>query len=41
MENLVLYEIKAVPVPINDLNEPADSYSTVTISKPYMSIDDE
>ena len=40
-ESLVLYETGTVKVPINDLNETVNSYSTVIISKPYMSIIDE
>ena len=35
---LNLYEIETVPVPIPDTNLEADSYSQVTISKPYIAV---
>ena len=38
---LTLYEIETVKVPINDDNEQADSYSQVTITKPYIAINKE
>ena len=37
----ILHETDIIPVLINDLIEDADSYSTVTISKFYMTINDE
>jgi hypothetical protein len=40
-KSLVLYEIETVPVPINDMNEQADSYSEVQISKPYIAVNNE
>jgi hypothetical protein len=40
-ESLVLYEVETVPVPINDLNEQADSYSEVVIDKPYIAVNNE
>ena len=39
--NLLLYEIKTVPVPFSYLNKGANSYGTVAVSKPYMAINDE
>ena len=40
-ESLALNEIETVPVPISDLNEAANSYNTVIVSKPYLAINGE
>lgn len=38
---LILYEIETVPVPINDLNLDANSYTKVVIDKPYIAINND
>lgn len=38
---LTLYEIETVPVPINDLNPQANSYTEVQITKPYIAINND
>jgi hypothetical protein len=40
-QELTLYEIETVPVPINDLNEHANSYTEVQITKPYIAINND
>ena len=39
-ESLAHYEMETVSVPNYNFNEAANTYSTVTISKPYMTIND-
>ena len=38
---LSLYEIETIPVPIEDLNTKANSYTQIIPSKPYIAINDE
>ena len=40
LQNLILYQIETVHVPINDLNTKADSYSKIRIKKPYLATND-
>ena len=40
-EILVIYEIYTVPVHTNNSNKTTDGYSAVTISKPYITINDK
>ena len=39
-QSLILYQIEAIHVPINDLNTHADSYSKIRINKPYLATND-
>ena len=38
---LTLYQIEAVPVPILDMNDKAQSYTQLRIDKPYIALNDE
>ncbi len=38
---MTLFEIESIPVPIPDLNREADSYSKVSVVKPYLAINNE
>ena len=38
---LIMYQIQSVPVPIQDQNEKAQSYTQLKIDKPYIALDAE
>ena len=38
---LTLYQVETVPVPILDMNDKADSYTQLKITKPYIALNDE
>ena len=40
-QQLILYQIETVPVPIIDQNKQADSYSNLQIDRPYIALNSE
>ena len=40
-KGLIMYQIETVPVPIQDKNEQAHSYTELIIDKPYIALNEE
>ena len=38
---MTLYQAETIPVPILDMNEKADSYTSIRIDKPYIALNPE